>query len=49
MLESRAPVRRSPPDDRLPHPRDGREKASLKLPPQHPRPHLSVSRVCQPI
>ena len=38
-----------PPDDRLPHPRGRRKKASMKLPPQHPRPHLSVSRVRQPI
>ena len=45
----RATVRRFTPDDRLPRPRDGREKASLKLPPHRPLPHLSVRRVCQPI
>ena len=45
----RATVRRFTPDDRLPHPRDGRKKASLKPPPHRPLPHLSVSRVCQPI
>lgn len=38
-----------PPDDRLPRPRDGRKKASIKLPPHRPLPHLFVSRVCQPI
>ena len=38
-----------PPDDRLPHPRGRREKASLKRPPHRPLPHLSVRRVCQPI
>ena len=39
----------APPDDRLPRPRDGRQKASLKLPPHRTLPHLSVRRVCQPI
>ena len=38
-----------PLDDRLPRPRDRRKKASLKLPPHRPLPHLSVRRVCQPI
>ena len=38
-----------PPDDQLPHPRGRRKKASLKLPPHRPLPHLSVSRVRQPI
>ena len=45
----RATVRRFTPDDRLPRPRDEREKASLKLPPHRPLPHLSARRVCQPI
>ena len=39
----------APPDDRLPHPRGRRKKASMKLPTHHPLPHLSVRRVCQPI
>ena len=38
-----------PLDDRLSHPRDERKKASLKLPPHRPLPHLSVRRVRQPI
>ena len=38
-----------PPDNRLPRPRDEREKAPMKLPTHHPLPHLSVRRVCQPI
>ena len=37
------------PDDRLPHPRGRRKKASMKLPTHHPLPHLSGRRVCQPI
>ena len=49
MSKVRATVRRFTPDDRLPRPRDGREKASLKLPPQHPLAQLSVRRVYQPI
>ena len=42
-------TRTTPLDDRLPYPRGRRKKASLKLPPQHPLPQLSVSRVYQPI
>ena len=34
-----------PLDDRLPRPRGGRKKASLKHPPHRPLPHLSVRRV----
>ena len=45
----RATVRRFPPDDRLPRPRDGREKASMKPPPHRTLPHLSEGRVCQPM
>lgn len=37
------------PGDHLPHPRGRRKKASIKLPPLRPLPHLSVRRVCQPI
>ena len=37
------------PDDHLPHPRGRRGKASLKLPPHRPPPHLSGRRVYQPI
>lgn len=39
----------APPDDCLPRPRDGREKASMKPPPHRTLPHLSEGRVCQPI
>ena len=38
-----------PLDDRLLHPRGRRKKASLKLPPHRPLPHLSVRRVWRPI
>ena len=39
----------APPDDRLPHPRGRRKKASMKLLPHRLLPPLSVRRVCQPI
>lgn len=37
------------PDDRLPRPRGRGKKVPLKLPLHRPLPHLSVSRVRQPI